>query len=664
MAALKDIGGGTKVFYAAEVTRLVAAAESRGIDAEAAKHLAVEQGYELARSSARTWTALDALPGAPSTMDAAALALLQHPAQGAEAVRGGAVLAWLRANSASPELQQKSRDCRMIAERGGSGALAVHSQAWALGRKDLVLGAAWLRTPGEIAPAVRERGGDPRRPRARGSRRDARRVAAAAGVDPRGGRGGPRGARRAHGAEAPRVVARRAARRGRSGRGRSRDARARGALAARAPRRAHGALRVGRPARVARIVAAGAARRAVGRSAAARERGPREGRRHAAAVDGRLRPRAGGHAHRDRRRGRAHLAHVDVRSSGSPRRSPRCGTRSRPRSERASSSRGCLWSRRRSSSRSSPARRRTKTESSTRCSGRSGTRGWCSSGAPTTCPWRRCKTSCAPISARGSSSSRRPREATSSTGYIGFTGPPWCSPRSTRRARCSCATWSAWLRAEVGRLPAGHLALKLAMLCGMRSLPLDPCAPGDAATARGYVGVTMAPPGARRAWEPLRDHAASGSAVLWLALAGAAAPQLARSMLQNAFLAKRARGRPRRSTCRRCSLRSRAPSAIRSPTPALEAELNGTPAAPSRGPATRELPAVKAPATGGGWRGRLVLRHASCRRRARGRGLHAVVSARRRRAAAARGPAGGRGLGAAPRARRGRSDASGRRVGP
>ncbi|MFO0601872.1 MAG: hypothetical protein U0324_01800 [Polyangiales bacterium] len=74
------------------------------------------------------------------------------------------------------------------------------------------------------------------------------------------------------------------------------------------------------------------------------------------------------------------------------------------------------------------------------------------------------------------------------------------------------------MAARRGRTSArGHLALKLALLCGMRHLPLDPTAPGDRATFRGYTHVTGAPAQPTSLGAPARPGRL-GHAVLWVAL--------------------------------------------------------------------------------------------------------------------------------------------------
>ncbi len=533
--AMRDLAGPSKSLYAADVQKLVAAAEARGIDGAAARNLARERGYELHEETVRTWTALDQLPGAPSTMDAVALALLQHPAQGAEAVRSGAVLAWLRANNASADHQQRARDARMLAERGASGSLAVHSQAWAFGRKDLALGPATLRAPGDIAPAVRN--GTLSLDDLARSARDGTLAAwlrmqgwiPAAGAADLVARGEPMGLKRLAWSLGEALVV--------------------------------GDQGVGDPASLARVVVARPELRDAltalytsGDLLAWLESLPpvlrdehwteRLRRAHSDTARGLdtlplwmgvwQHARSGALPVNDRTGGvtsitsvsqlrvtaqvaelwdglkRAHrtgelLAWLSVMA-------PEIELARMPRPPRDDDGElnALLWS--------------------------LGHQGlvleWGASDLPVT--------SLADL-VRAYQRAWQQLEAQVARGYVfdwieRFHGASTVLAPAEGAAVVRVRDVVAWLRVESGRLPAGHLALKLALLCGLRVIPVDACSPGDAATVRGYAGVSGRPPGTRAAWEPLRDLAASGAAVLWLALGESVRPQLARSMLQSAFL--------------------------------------------------------------------------------------------------------------------------------
>jgi hypothetical protein len=91
------------------------------------------------------------------------------------------------------------------------------------------------------------------------------------------------------------------------------------------------------------------------------------------------------------------------------------------------------------------------------------------------------------------------------------------------------------LRAEQGRLASGYLALKVALLCGLRYLPLSPTDPGDQATYRGYGGVFRDGSASASAWDPLRDHITVGTALLWLAQLPEARPEIAAALVRSAF---------------------------------------------------------------------------------------------------------------------------------
>lgn len=81
------------------------------------------------------------------------------------------------------------------------------------------------------------------------------------------------------------------------------------------------------------------------------------------------------------------------------------------------------------------------------------------------------------------------------------------------RARSSLCEY---IREREAQMPAGHAALAAVLLFDAAVLPLDPSVPGDAATVRGYHGVSgVQCDGAP--WRPLRTQLRSGTALLWAA---------------------------------------------------------------------------------------------------------------------------------------------------
>lgn len=93
--------------------------------------------------------------------------------------------------------------------------------------------------------------------------------------------------------------------------------------------------------------------------------------------------------------------------------------------------------------------------------------------------------------------------------------------------------FAARLREQVGRLPAGYLALKLALACGLRYLPLDPCQPGDTVAFRGFGGVSGRPAGPG-AWDVLSDHVRHGTALVWVAHQAATPAPVAAALVAEA----------------------------------------------------------------------------------------------------------------------------------
>jgi len=595
---LRVLAGAPRTLLAAELARFIEAAESRGLDADTARSIANKQGYALPAPGASTWSSLDALPGAPTSMDAAALALLQHPAQGYEAIRSGAVLAWLRANGASPEVTSRARDARQTAERGDAESLTVHTQAWAFGLRVLVLGATWLRSPGEIAQAVR-RGSIVLDELARAAREGtlgawlrAQGWVPAAGAADLVARGETSGMKRlAWSLGEPLVV---------------------------------GDAAVGDPDSLARAVLARpelrdplAALHASGDLLAWLESLPpvlrdeqwidrlRRARADARRADDMLPVWRGIYGH-------ARATSLTVLDAAG-----NAVVLSSTAALRVTAQVADVW------------------DSLKRALRTGELLAWVEAVAPAvalpTLPrpprdedrelnallWafdhRGLVLEWGPVDLAVSSPEDLVRayqrswqqlEAQVTRGYVldwleRFHGGANVLPAAAGAAAVAVRDAVAWLRGEAGRLPAGHLALKLALLCGMRHLPLDPTEPGDRAAFRGYTHVGGTP-GSRRRWDPLRDQAASGSAPLWVALSNVTDAVTARTLFQSAFLAPaqaRAADHPEQVLGMLArSFGDPVPSAT------LAAELPEHPT--GRGPAVHAAPRAQ---RGGSWLSRLVV---------------------------------------------------------
>lgn len=525
------LAGASGALVAADLARIDAAARERGLDPGQTRAWLREAGVAVQSVDSRPWAPLDALPGAPSSVDDAALAMLRHPAQAAELVRGGAVLSWLRANGATGELVERSREARMVMERGGSPVLAVHQQVWALGRRELILGSVWLRSPSELSPAVR--GGHLSMDDLARAARDGVLGAwlrtlgwvAAAGAADLAARGDPTGLKRlgwslgeplavgdATFADldlfANAVLARE-------------DLRA-PALALLASgdllawmeslppalrdevwidrlRRARGApndplpLWMGVRARVGRaplylrdetggrvVISSVSALRITSQVAAVWDSLKQCYR------DGQL------------------LAWLAVMAPEIER--PELPW---PPEDDDAELNTLLWS--------------------------IGHRGmvmeWGQGDRGVSAP--------ADLVAAYQSSWQR-LESLIARGFVlawieRFHGETVLVPSVGGEAPITLGAAAAGLKAERPRLPAGHAALKLATLCGLRYLPLDASLPGDEVTVRGYISATHGQTSDPRAWEPLRGHVVHGGALLWLALQPGVPPAVARPLLRAAF---------------------------------------------------------------------------------------------------------------------------------
>lgn len=153
--AVRTLFGAQRTLFAGDVSRVDAAAVDVGLDPARAREILKGAGFALESVEARPWSPFAQLPGAPATMDHLATALIAHPAQAVELLRQGAVVDWLRANGAGPSVVERSRDVRLAAERGGSPMLVVHLQMWALGRRELRVGSASVPSPDSVGSMVR-----------------------------------------------------------------------------------------------------------------------------------------------------------------------------------------------------------------------------------------------------------------------------------------------------------------------------------------------------------------------------------------------------------------------------------------------------------------------------------------------------------------------------
>jgi hypothetical protein len=149
------LAGAARRLYAQDLARIEQEGASRGIDRDRARDLLRAEGLELQEGAARAWSPCVALPGAPSSLDAAGAALLEHPAHGFAAIKRGDVQQWLSANDAPASIADAAADIRRLSDRGASESHVVHTFAWLFGRTEVVFGRAWIRSPSELGPAVR-----------------------------------------------------------------------------------------------------------------------------------------------------------------------------------------------------------------------------------------------------------------------------------------------------------------------------------------------------------------------------------------------------------------------------------------------------------------------------------------------------------------------------
>ncbi|MFO0603972.1 MAG: hypothetical protein U0324_12400 [Polyangiales bacterium] len=126
-----EASGGAKV-YADGARRAADEARRRGLDEAALARVAKGLGVELLPGEVAPWTPCTVLPGEPRTLDAVAAALVQAPAQGVAAIRDGSLARWMRANRCPDALADAALEAQRLAE--GDDPAAVWWLAWALGR--------------------------------------------------------------------------------------------------------------------------------------------------------------------------------------------------------------------------------------------------------------------------------------------------------------------------------------------------------------------------------------------------------------------------------------------------------------------------------------------------------------------------------------------------
>jgi len=132
---------------ALECARVVAEAQRRGLDEALVRARCTALGVAFLPGQSSAWAPLDALPGAPTSLDAVAACLAESPAQCAAALREGALSAWLRAHRAPAGLCDVALAAEALVAREApdDGALspkariALASLAWSLGREGVAV---------------------------------------------------------------------------------------------------------------------------------------------------------------------------------------------------------------------------------------------------------------------------------------------------------------------------------------------------------------------------------------------------------------------------------------------------------------------------------------------------------------------------------------------
>ncbi|MDP3275550.1 MAG: hypothetical protein Q8Q09_10175 [Deltaproteobacteria bacterium] len=149
------LAGAARSLFANDLSRVDEEAAKRGLARDRARALLDGAGVRLHDTRARAWSACHGLPNAPSSLDAAGLALLEHPTHGYSAIKRGDVGEWLRANEAPVAITEVADEVRRLSEGTASEAHVVHTMAWLFGRTEIRAGHKLVRSPSELGPAVR-----------------------------------------------------------------------------------------------------------------------------------------------------------------------------------------------------------------------------------------------------------------------------------------------------------------------------------------------------------------------------------------------------------------------------------------------------------------------------------------------------------------------------
>ena len=145
----RHIAPGEAALYASDLLKIDAAAERLGFDPDEVRAVAEGLGLSLYDTEARPWVPLASLPGAPVTLSGVAEAMLSHPLDAANAIRAKAVSRWLLANG-NVELGTMVGEAEREAERDGAVDLARHRVAWTMGLRDLAMDPWRFKDPAQL----------------------------------------------------------------------------------------------------------------------------------------------------------------------------------------------------------------------------------------------------------------------------------------------------------------------------------------------------------------------------------------------------------------------------------------------------------------------------------------------------------------------------------
>ena len=144
--------------YADGARRLAEEARRRGLGDEELLGITGFLGVEMLPGEVAPWTPCTVLPGAPRTLDAVADALVSSQAQGVASLRDGSLVGWIRANRGPDELVAAAQEAQALAQDAATPGAALTGLwwlVWALGRDGVLVDGQTVTGPETLLAHLR-----------------------------------------------------------------------------------------------------------------------------------------------------------------------------------------------------------------------------------------------------------------------------------------------------------------------------------------------------------------------------------------------------------------------------------------------------------------------------------------------------------------------------